>query len=103
MASAVCIANGIYFVAVEGAYILYTAMAQENLRAPPPREGEGGGSPPPPNNRFHPNRCRSRLSRPRDLGRTGLVEGGARKRGRGVVAVVEQRVTVEGESGEGRG
>jgi hypothetical protein len=27
---------------------LYTAMAQENLRAPPPREGEGGGGGTPP-------------------------------------------------------
>jgi hypothetical protein len=36
---------------------LYTARAQGDLRALPPREGGGA------NNRFHPNRCRSRLSR----------------------------------------
>jgi hypothetical protein len=37
------------------------------------------GKPPPPNNRGHRNRCRSRRSRPRNLGRTGLRERGAQE------------------------
>jgi hypothetical protein len=54
---------------------LYTARAQEDLRSPPPMEGGGGGA----NNRSHPNRCRSRLSRPRNLGRTGPRGRGAQE------------------------
>jgi hypothetical protein len=54
---------------------IYSKGAREpQLRAPPPREGGGGA-----NNRFHPNRCRSRLSRPRNLGRTGLRGRGAQE------------------------
>ena len=57
---------------------LYSNGAREPQSTTP--EGRGGeGDPPPPNNRFHPNRCRSRLSRPRNLGRTGRRRRGAQE------------------------
>jgi hypothetical protein len=102
------------FVVVEGVYIQQRKAQEDPPQGIPPegrgrgggrRRRRGGGG---ANNRSNPNRLRrssrrSRRSRPRNLGRTGRRSKAWRARGRGVVAVVEQLVTDEGESGEGRG
>ena len=51
----------------------------KGAREPQSTTPEVRGTPPAPNNRFHPNRCRSRLSRPRNLGRTGPLGRGAQE------------------------
>jgi hypothetical protein len=88
---------------VEG--VIYS-KAQETLRAPPPWEG-GGGSPP----RLIIEAIRiafvvhavEAVGADHRILVVHFVEGVARTRGRGVVDVVEQLVTDEGGSGEGRG
>jgi hypothetical protein len=51
----------------------------KGVRGPPSTPPEGRGGSPPPINRSHPNRLRSRLGRPRNLGRTGLRGRGAQE------------------------
>jgi hypothetical protein len=78
----------------------------KGAREPQSTTPEVRGDPPsPPNNRFHPNRCRSRLTLPEPTTESWSNRSSRawRAGGRGVVAAAERPVTDEGGSGEGRG